>query len=188
MVPSLLNVIVASLTLPAMAILLAEEIRFEVNVSSTDLNLGNISIQGQPVQNNKIVITAIPQDYAEFVQWSDGNTDPVRIIKVTEDITLTAQFRPKMFTVRPNREARPDGSYDGIFGEGMMVITFADGTQIPMDHKVAGGTFVTLTATAGHGYVFDKWIDNDGNVVSANPYTYKVVSNKTWRPYFTWRG
>lgn len=37
-------------------------------------------------------ITAIPDTYRCFTRWSDGNTDNPRLVTVTQDMTLTAEF------------------------------------------------------------------------------------------------
>lgn len=41
----------------------------------------------------KINVSAIPEnEHRHFVRWSDGNTDNPRLVTVTKDITLTAEF------------------------------------------------------------------------------------------------
>ena len=48
---------------------------------------------------NSAILTAIPNEGCTFVKWSDGNTQATRYIEVTEDITLTAEFVKKGYTI-----------------------------------------------------------------------------------------
>ena len=53
---------------------------------------GEVTGGGLYSNNTTITITATPYDGYSFLRWSDGNTDNPRILTVTKDITLTAEF------------------------------------------------------------------------------------------------
>ncbi len=40
----------------------------------------------------QIKVTAVPNTNGKFSQWSDGNTDTPRLVTITEDVVLTAEF------------------------------------------------------------------------------------------------
>ena len=59
------------------------------------LNGDNCTLTGSGTYSYgaNVEISCVPNDLYEFVRWSDGNTNAIRIITVTEDITLTAVTR-----------------------------------------------------------------------------------------------
>ena len=67
---------------------------FEGNVQSINYKATNGTIQG-PISasySDMITITAIPNEWYSFVQWSDGVTDNPRNVQITQDTTFTAEF------------------------------------------------------------------------------------------------
>lgn len=52
----------------------------------------NSEVNGTYEENTKVTIKASANDGYKFAQWSDGNTSARRVIKMTKDITLQAQF------------------------------------------------------------------------------------------------
>lgn len=102
-----------------------------------------------------ITIQAFPEEHYHFIRWNDGNTENPRWYRIEEDITLTAFFAIDTHTVSVV-------SNDIIRG-----MVEASGTEF------AYGTPCTVTATAYTGYTFAGW----DNGVTANPYTFAVVSD-----------
>ena len=68
---------------------------FAINVYTVTLTTENgiVTGAGEYEHGTEITLTATPNDGYEFVQWSDGVTDATRVIVVTEDIELVAEFR-----------------------------------------------------------------------------------------------
>lgn len=102
-----------------------------------------------------IVIQAYPEEHYHFTRWNDGNTSNPRQYRIEEDKTLTAFFAIDTHTVSvvPSDIVR-----------GMVEST---GTRFIY------GTPCTVTATAYTGYTFAGW----SNGVTANPYTFAVISD-----------
>ena len=87
---------------------------------------------GEYKEGETVVFTAVPADGYYFSQWSDGNTDNPRTIKVyPNDISLTAKF---------------------------LGISATDGGTVETQKE--GNTFV-LTAIPADGYYFSQWSDGN---------------------------
>ena len=116
---------------------------FAINVYTVTLNAENGTVKGAGSYNygTDVTLTATPAEGYHFVKWSDGDTNATRTIKVTADVTLTAEFAINVYTVTLSAE---NGTVTGA-GE--------------YNH----GTEVTLTATPNEGYRFVKWSDGDTN-------------------------
>ncbi len=79
----------------------------------------------------------------EFVRWSDGATENPHILLVTEDITITAEFRK----IGEEPEDKPgEGEPHNNF-----IVESADKTQ--------GNVKITITAETIEGFEFDHWSD-----------------------------
>lgn len=65
---------------------------YTVKVYSSDELMGSVEGGGEYEEGTSVTLTAIPASGYLFVQWSDGNTENPRLITVTEDVTLTAEF------------------------------------------------------------------------------------------------
>lgn len=65
---------------------------YSVILNSNDSTLGTVSGSGDYKLNSAVTISATPIGNAQFVRWSDNNTNPVRQIVVTENINLIAYF------------------------------------------------------------------------------------------------
>ena len=112
---------------------------YTVNVTATaggSVTGGKLYLEGTDA-----TITATPAEGYHFVKWSDGGLNATRTIKVTADVTLTAEFAINVYTVTLSAE---NGTVTGA-GE--------------YNH----GTEVTLTATPAEGYHFVKWSDGETN-------------------------
>lgn len=65
-----------------------------VSIAANDSLAGAVQIDQEPTCGNaEAIVSAIPDNGYEFVQWSDGNTDNPRKLLVDSDINLTALFR-----------------------------------------------------------------------------------------------
>lgn len=104
-------------------------------------------------------VTAVPDPYYHFVNWSDGGTDNPRTdLNVTADITVTANFAIDSYTLTYN--AGPNGSITGDTPQ--TVNRGSDGTEV--------------TAVPDPHYHFVDW--SDGN--TDNPRTdLNVTANLT---------
>jgi hypothetical protein len=157
----------------------------DINSTETDLTLtmtNHISLQalfGMPLEtkatngtvlrspdhelypNGSLVqLTARPDFGFEFIRWSDGDTNPVRTVEITNLITLSALFSalPK-FTL----------TAAALGGVGGTVSRNPDQVDYFRD------TPVVVTAHPSNGYVFQVWLDN----VLENPRTVIISSNTT---------
>ncbi len=115
--------------------------QYTLRVLSADVELGVVSqVSGTYSEGDKITISATPNERAEFVQWSDGNTSATRVITINQDLTLTAFFAVKQITL--NISAGVGGSVNA---------------------EVSGtyeyGTVITIIATPAEGYHFVQWSD-----------------------------
>ena len=131
-------------------------------VKSDNPTMGKATGTASYVLGDQITIQAIPNTGYIFTRWSDGSTQPKRVITVTEDATYTAYFTATTYrvTVRANN---------------------------PMMGSVTGGgiypyhSSATLTAVPADGYRFVRWSDNNTEPVH-NIY---VASDTTLIAYFS---
>ncbi len=64
-----------------------------LTVKSNNSNFGTVEGSGYYELNTEVTITATPNYYTEFVQWSDGNTENPRTVTVTSNVTYVAEFK-----------------------------------------------------------------------------------------------
>lgn len=108
----------------------------------------------------QVNVTAVPaHEHRHFVRWSDGNTDNPRLVTVTQDMTLTAEFTddPILTLVSANSRGR-------LYGEG----------------QFKPNTSCQIYAIPDHGYHFVQW--NDGN--TDNPRTIVLTCDTTFTAEF----
>ena len=127
-----------------------------VTVKVNPSGSGNTFGQGAYAIGSSAIIQVRPNEGYYFEHWQDGNTDPLRTIKVDGDATYTAYM------------SRQSGLYEVVaksrYGKG----------------KVTGGgwykkdTTIALVATPAEGYVFDKWVDGHPNA-----YRVEIVTRDT---------
>ena len=99
---------------------------------------GSVSSSGGTYNpGQQVTITATPNTGYNFVNWSDGSTQQSRIITMSQNTTLTANFEIITYTLTVN--AGTGGSVSSSGG------TYNHGQQ------------VTITATPNTGYNFDNW-------------------------------
>ena len=68
--------------------------KYTVTLDVNDETMGMVFGDGEYEYGKSITVIAKPNDGYAFEKWSDEETKSVRLIKVNEDISLTAYFRP----------------------------------------------------------------------------------------------
>lgn len=126
---------------------------YAVNVSC-DESKGEVSGGGEYQHGTVTVLTATPKNGYDFQKWSDGVTDNIRSYSVTNDLSVSAIFTPKVYTVQISSENENIGS---VWGGG--TIAFNEST--------------TIYASPISNYRFVMW--SDGN--KDNPRTITVTDN-----------
>ena len=121
-----------------------EEILSKLTVDVNDKTMGFATITKQ---NNCTDDVAQVQAQAlagyEFVRWSDGATENPHILLVTEDMTITAEFR--------KIGEEPEGKPGEEENHNSFIVESADKTQ--------GTVEIIITAKAIEGFEFDHWSD-----------------------------
>ncbi len=131
-----------------------EAMSHTISVSTSSSKMGTVSGGGTFTTAEIATLTATPKNGYAFVQWSDGNTENPRTIKVDESLNLTAEF-----------EALSHAIIVSVNDETMGSVTGA-GT-----YKTA--EVATLTATPAEGHRFVRW----SNGTNTNPYEFTVTEN-----------
>jgi hypothetical protein len=148
-----------------------------------DSTMGTVSGAGTYEEGTDVTITAIPNEGYHFVIWSDSVTTATRTVKVDTDTSFIAFFAPDAlppdtvwYTVTVNRACRecneeiPD---DYVTGEG----------------RYPEGSTVTLTGFVGGDQVsLDYWIDETGDTIFDNPYSFVIHSDRTLTAVFSAHG
>ena len=114
---------------------------------------GTVEGTGTYDYETKVSLKAVPDKHYHFVKWSDGNTDNLRAVIVTQDTTFTAEFAINQYTITASSKhgkVKGTGTYDY-------------------------NTIVCLKAVPDKGYHFVKW--SNGNTY--NPYFVYVRSDTT---------
>ena len=117
-------------------------------------------------ENSTVTIFANANEGYKFVQWSDGNTENVRSITMTQDMVLHATFV---------EEQKEQFTLTLTAGEGGTV------TKTPDQPSYAAGSVVTITAQANEGFEFVSWSDGDKNSVRNITMTQNVELNATFK-------
>ena len=121
-------------------------IRYTVTVQSSDSLRGTVTGGGEVNYNANRTIRAIPATGYHFTHWSDGDSNAVRHIRVTQDTSFIAYFEINRYqlTVLAN-----DSTLGSVSGSGVYT----------------HGTRVTATARANTGNRFDRW--DDGSILAS---------------------
>lgn len=157
----------------------------ELTLSVNDTAMGTVSGAGTYEEGSNITFSAIPNEGYHFVMWNDSVTIATRTVKLETDTAFTAFFAPDStpvipdtvwYTVTVNRvcrdcnEAIPD---DYVTGEGRYI----------------EGSTVTLTGFVGGDQVsLDYWIDETGDTIFDNPYSFVIHSDRTLTAVFSAHG
>ena len=135
---------------------------YALNVDCNDSLMGSVTGSGLYYFESEATLTATPANHHYFVSWSDGNTQNPRILTVTRDSNITAQFHPEpRYTITVNSNDNTRGTVSG------------SGTYY-------GGQEITIQATPSSYNTFKYW--SDGN--TDNPRTVRVLANATYTALF----
>lgn len=140
-----------------------------IKVESSDETMGDVKGGGTFVSGETIKIEAEAKDGYRFISWNDRNTERIREIVATNDITYTAQFSPEPPQTAP------------------VVTITVESSDETMGTVRGGGTYdsfitIIIEAIANKGYEFVSW--NDGNiepsrkVITAQDQTYEAKFRK----------
>lgn len=130
--------------------------RYNIYLTATEGGQAS-SNKDSAYNTEKITITASANDHYRFVKWSDGNTDPVRDITVTSDISLQAIFEPVIYTITSSVSPAKSGNVSGS-GE----------------YPYNSTAILTATANTATGYAFEKWII-DATTSTDNPLKLQIT-------------
>ncbi|MGN0234692.1 MAG: leucine-rich repeat protein, partial [Paludibacteraceae bacterium] len=141
-----------------------------VNLSATEGGKANIT--ATDCDANTATIEATSENCSHFVQWSDGNTDNPRIVNLTQDTTLVAQFESTTYQVNiyagDNGYLRVVRDYYWDYGE-------TDTFSIEITDCGNELTTYQLCAVPDEDYYFTDW--SDGNTDQCR--TINIVSDTT---------
>ena len=132
---------------------------YSITVDVNDTIMGTAKVDRNSACGNQI--SATPNFGYHFVQWSDGNTDTIRTLVLTQDTILTAEFAPNTYTITTVSSDTQRGTTQG-------------------DTTVNYLEYITISASASYGYHFVQW--NDGN--SDNPRQVQVTGDTTYTATF----
>lgn len=126
--------------------------------------LGQLAYNRIPdCSDSTLTIEVTPYSWAHFVQWSDGNTDNPRSIKVDQDTILSAELEYNNVTLTLSC----DDEKGTVVGSG----TYPYNTE------------VTISATPKHGYKFYFW--NGDSYSKEQTYTFTMVNDMEMVAHFT---
>lgn len=126
--------------------------------------LGKFAYNHTPdCSDSTLTIEVTPYSWAHFVQWSDGNTDNPRSIKVDQDTILSAELEYNNVTLTLSC----DDEKGTVVGSG----TYPYNTE------------VTISATPKHGYKFYFW--NGDSYSKEQTYTFTIVNDMEMVAHFT---
>lgn len=112
---------------------------FNVNYSGTGAKWGKVSLSpvptnGKYVSGTQVTATVVPNSVSAFQKWDDTTTDLSKVITVSGDVNLTANFNVVPFitawdfkTGEPRNTRDGDYFYDEI-NKGVLTIFNGDGT------------------------------------------------------------
>ncbi len=117
---------------------------------------------GEFNQGALLKIVAEPKAGYQFKQWSDGNTDNPRVLTITSDIELRAEYEEYV-------------SHETLYN----VTVNADGCGTSFSRQFYGGTKLVLNAHPDEGSAFVRWqdgnTDNPRNVTVTKDIIYTAV-------------
>jgi NOL1/NOP2/fmu family ribosome biogenesis protein len=137
-----------------------------LTVNSNNDTWGTVAVNpaGPYTQGQQVVLTPNPANGYRFVKWNDDNTDNPRTITVTGDMTFTAEFFERKYTLTVN-------SNDENWG----TVTVA-----PTGTYTYGQQVVLTANTVNSYYHFVKWNDD----ITDNPRTITVTRDTTLTAVF----
>ena len=67
--------------------------QYTLSVTSANTTQGTVTGGGTYSEGSRVNVTATPKSGYQFDKWSDGNSSASRTINVTQNLSLTAQFK-----------------------------------------------------------------------------------------------
>ena len=136
-------------------------VQHNVKMMSANAKMGMAIGTGRYSDGGVAEIVAIANYGYHFTQWSDGNTENPRFVKVTSDSTFTAQFEVNNYSVLAAANEKTMGTV-----EGAAVYAYLSRTQ--------------LKAVPNEGYKFAGWSDGETD----NPRNILVYSDTAFTAIF----
>ena len=134
--------------------------QYTVTVLSANETMGTVTGSGTYGEGDNAIITATANDGYHFTQWNDGNTQSMRSITVTGNVTYIANFEANA----PNQYTLTVVSNNPAWG------------TVTGGGAYTAGSTALLTATATSGYHFVQWNDGDTNATR----TVTVTANASY--------
>ena len=129
---------------------------------------GSVSHNGGIYENGEtITVTAIPMTEYEFLNWSDGITDPTRSITINSSFTISANFVKKKYPLILLKE-----------GEGQVLEEIINSSRTT---EYNSGATIKITAIPAEGWRFFKWEGIESNSLIE---TINITSNITIKAIF----
>lgn len=75
-------------------------VRYSISGTSNNMHWGTVTGSGRYENGQSVIIEAKPEPGFRFVRWSDGSTDPKRVIPVNGNADFEAIFEPVQVTIR----------------------------------------------------------------------------------------
>ena len=138
---------------------------YTLTLRSDNTAHGTTNIIQEPdceTNQNTAIFEAVAADNYMFDQWSDGNKDNPRTLRLASNLTLYANFNLRQYSLQATSEDYDKGM---VTGSGYYIYN----------------TSVIITAVPSPGYAFSQW--SDGN--TDNPRTIIVNEDITLQAVFT---
>lgn len=162
------NVTIAQLSVPD---------QYTVTVESNNPAWGTVTGSGTYLDGATATLTATPAEGYRFVQWQDGDIHATRDVVVVCDTVFTATFEAiPQYMVTVNRtcaNCSEDIPADFVSGEG----TYTEGSTVTLEGQEAGCDI---------SFVF--WINETGDTIYENPYSFVINSNRILTAVFSFSG
>lgn len=136
--------------------------QFNVTLGVDNAEHGSVTGAGSYDYLTEVSVGAQPVYGYHFVRWNDSDTNNPRMMTLTQDTALTAQFARNSYSVAAQANFVERG-----------VTEVSDTAVLYLDS-------VTASATANYGYHFDQWSDG----VTDNPRTSVVSADVVYTAVF----
>lgn len=118
---------------------------FEVVLSCSPQNGGQVKGAGYYDENTQVLIEAVPAKGYKFLKWSDGNTQAERQLTITDDLSIIAIFEEDKSQSGGNNTGNPGEQNTQGSGSG----TSGNGTQGGSSETSGSGTQGSGTQSGG---------------------------------------
>lgn len=127
-----------------------------INAYPDNATMGKVTGAAMHVVGDTITLEAIPYTGYQFVRWSDYDTNPIKTIIVSEDITLVAYFKQATYQLQVSSSDETKGTVTG------------SGNYPYLSYQ-------TIKAIPNTGYEFVRWSNGSTDQV----YTLQIKSDST---------